>query len=360
MKPGLTLIPSLSIHPDRICTYCQTIWDPCRPASRNMRIHDLFEYRRHESGDEINNSKIRHILKSDRKSHGNVSIQAKRKMLKALDYMLLIVSNKTGFARLSGKTFAFKVAFITLTLPSIQQHEDSVIKNQCLNQFLIELTKRYNVKNYIWRAERQKNGNVHFHILIDKFVDWSELRDRWNRIINKLGYVDRYRDKMKDYFKEGFRKSSNENDKRNTKQQYKSYLANLRTDFSNPNSTDIHSIRKIQNIRLYISKYMTKNETKNNENNQKNELTKWESGRVWGCSRQLSDLHGARTEISNEIENELRIIDSVEEINRYKDTYFTVYYVDFQDLSAIKTQKLFRLFVRYLFEKFGYSYQFTT
>ncbi len=32
-----------------------------------------------------------------------------------------------------------------------------------LNRFLEKIRYQYNVKSYLWKAESQKNGNIHFH-----------------------------------------------------------------------------------------------------------------------------------------------------------------------------------------------------
>ena len=67
----------------------------------------------------------------------------------------------------------YKLTFITLTLPSKQIHSDNEIKSKCLNQFLIELKKNHSVSRYIWKAEKQENNNIHFHIIADKFIKWQ-------------------------------------------------------------------------------------------------------------------------------------------------------------------------------------------
>lgn len=115
--------------------------------------------------------------------------------------------------------------FTTLTLPYRQLHCDRVIKRECLNQFLISMKREHNTKNYLWKAELQDNGNIHFHILFDKFLPWQDVRHVWNRAVNRLGYVD------------WFATEHNSLD---------------------PNSTDIHSLRKTRNVRAYIAKYVSK------------------------------------------------------------------------------------------------------
>jgi len=156
------------------------------------------------------------------------------------------------------KTVNYKITFITLTLPSEQIHSDKIIKAKLLNQFLIEIKTKHNVNNYIWKAEKQKNGNIHFHILIDNYIYWQTIRDIWNRIINKMGYVTKYQQNMLEYFKNGFIKSKSKKDKRTLKQQMKAYKNGVDTNWLHPNSTDIHALYSVKNLSAYMSKYMAK------------------------------------------------------------------------------------------------------
>lgn len=176
--------------------------------------------------------------------NGVLSKNAKKRMLNAIDWLLAYAVEKLVYQKSTKKKFKFKVGFVTLTLSSKQNHSDTEIKKQLLNHFLVECRKRWEVIHYVWRAERQKNGNIHFHILTDKFIPYQELRNVWNRIQNKLGYVD-------------------------------TFTAN--TGKTDPNSTDVHSVVKIRNIRKYVSKYMSKQ--------QEEEPIQ---GQIWGLSYSLS------------------------------------------------------------------------
>lgn len=84
--------------------------------------------------------------------------------------------------------------FLTVTLPSPQQHTDQEINRHCLQPFIQALGRTHNVTHYFWRAEAQENGNVHYHILADRFICKEDLQYLWNKHANTLGYVDRYFD----------------------------------------------------------------------------------------------------------------------------------------------------------------------
>lgn len=53
---------------------------------------------------------------------------------------------------------------------------------------------KYNakVKSYIWKAEVQSNGNIHFHITTNQFVHYLKIRNAWNSILSRHGYLHRY------------------------------------------------------------------------------------------------------------------------------------------------------------------------
>jgi len=196
------------------------------------------------------------------------------------------------------------IAFVTLTLPSSQKHTDTVLRKS-LVRFIENLTKTYKVQHYVWKAETQKNGNIHFHLLIDRFIDWQVIKSLWNKQLFKLGYIDFYQKKMKSFFREGFKLLPN--DKRKKEQQIKAYESNLASNFTTPNTTDIHSLKGVSNITNYIIKYMTKLEP-----NKRSII-----GAVWGANNELKkinyptvtdfDFNGLFTDLINLVENEKQI-----------------------------------------------------
>ena len=135
------------------------------------------------------------------------------------------------------KKFKFNINFITLTLPASQEHSDDEIKSVALNNFLNICRKRYNLGEYVWKAESQINGNIHFHIVTDTYIRYDKIQEAWNSSVELLtcgnvetkkmeGYVTRFANKIGHRF---------------------------------PNSTDVHSVKHVKKIASYISKYMSKN-----------------------------------------------------------------------------------------------------
>lgn len=206
-----------------------------------------------------------------------------------------------------------KVGFVTLTLPCSQiesekqmkggnmikwKHTDQEIKSKCLNQLFVELKRDYDVNDRIWKAEKQFNGNIHFHILVNKYIPHEELRKKWNRIINKLGYVQEYAKKfrsmsVRDYI--SYRLSTCSIEYANRvgrdvliKRYKKVYEVSKKENWLNPNTVDIHNLYKtksgkgIKNVVAYIAKYMSKDDTGGREFGFEKSYV---SGRIWYCSQ---------------------------------------------------------------------------
>ncbi len=141
--------------------------------------------------------------------------------------------------------YKFKINFITLTLSAAQGPvPDRSIKNKMLEPFLRNMRNVYKLRSYVWRAERQKNGNIHFHITCDIFIPYDSIRDAWNLQLGKYHFI------------KDFKNANN-------------------SEF--PNSTDVHAVHSIKDLAAYLTKYMSKIE------NMKDVI----EGKVWDCSRNL-------------------------------------------------------------------------
>lgn len=162
----------------------------------------------------------------DNEHEGKVSKKAGQRLELALSWLLYHAKQKFVVDSVTGKRFSFKVNFITLTLPAKQVHSDQDISARCLGNFLDVIKKRVGVNHYIWRAEAQGNGNIHFHLVTDTYIHYEKIRQWWNQSVELLGYVSAFE---------------------------------LSNRHRNPNSTDIHSVKHVKRLASYLSKYMCKN-----------------------------------------------------------------------------------------------------
>jgi len=360
MKNELIVIPIVKVHPNRIILYNEFHYTLHRPRRKNITDDTVSALFTDEN--EVNSTKQapEKFLKSSRTSGGILSKQAKKKLSTAIEYFLLLNKPQNNKSGNTGRHYENKIAFITLTLPSKQLHTDNEIKEKCLNQFLIEIHKRYKISNYIWRAEYQKNGNIHFHILVNKFIPWNDVRNRWNRIINKLGYVDNYRLALEKYHKKGFQVREDLLKKWSAEKQKQAYEKGKKSDWNNPNSIDVHGINNISNIKSYITKYMSKNEN-DSKNNSKNPLeNRKKIGRIWSASTVFSNIKGATQAMDSQLEDNLRIIEKHFKNSFYTGDYFTIIDISIAEIEKLGCKNLIQMFYSYMFFEFEYSHQFVT
>jgi hypothetical protein len=176
---------------------------------------------------------------------GKITPSAVRKIRKYANLLLAISVPKQAISFKTGKPFTFRLNFITLTLSSAQgKTSDADIKKHCLKPFLRKAKSQFGLKSYIWRAERQKNGNLHFHIVSDCYMPVTEVRDLWNTCQATLGFIQQ------------FHKVHGHDD---------------------PNSTDVRAVYAEEDLGKYISKYMSKDKEQDDTI----------QGRVWDCSANL-------------------------------------------------------------------------
>lgn len=193
----------------------------------------------------------------------NISINSQRKLRQKIEYLFLYAKPRNIITYNGKKIPSFKVCFLTLTLPSKQIHNSGTIITTILDDFLQVLRKRLGMKNYVWRLEFQSNGNIHFHICTDTYVDYYFALRHWNKSLNKLGYVDRYSSEMSKLSFLDYSKRFGKNYKgvpidRNIL--LKRYQNGVKTKWNKPNTVDVKNAKSKDSIGFYISKYFSKNE----------------------------------------------------------------------------------------------------
>lgn len=275
-------------------------------------------------------------------SNDMMSSQTQRKLTKAVKYLNFVTLPKKINNPVTGKDFNFKICFATCTLSSPQSHSDNELKKHLINQLLVEVKKIYHVNNYIWRIEKQTNGNAHFHFLFDKFIPHTELRSRWNRIQNKLGYVDEYTKRMSKIKYNEYRTLYANNSKKSEKDIKRAWQKGKASGWKNPNSTDIHSLLFINDIDSYLIKYLSKDEQ-----------NKGIVGRLWSCSQSLSNLTGARDIVDNSISAELNNLVNSEVCRHVKGEYYEIIFTDWNKLEQMQCYNLMSLLREWLIRQFN-------
>lgn len=200
-------------------------------------------------------------------------------------------SKKRDIKTYSGRhIFSFRCAFITFTLPSSQKTPTIDVTSRLFNNCLTVLRQRFGMQNYVWRLEFQGNGNVHYHLATDSYIDYFAVQKVWNQILELDGYISDYRQKhekmtLKDYVTQYGKQGTVP-----FQVLAKRYAKGKATNWSNPNSVDVKSIVSKNAIAAYISKYFGKSSKKAKKCNPLDNEDNSSSLRLWFCSRGLSRL----------------------------------------------------------------------
>jgi len=165
------------------------------------------------------------------------------------------------FALMNLKCSRRFIAFYSVSFPEGTTDDQAF---ECWNLWLTRLRKTYNLLNYIWVTERQKNGTIHYHMLTNNYMPILQINRAMaiiinNRVLeNKMHWggssLDRYN---------GVDVDSIFNSKRHKK-----------------TGKSLNPTQVRQWITNYITKYVTKN-------------TEKFSRLCWHCSRSVSILFTA-------------------------------------------------------------------
>jgi hypothetical protein len=220
------------------------------------------------------------------------------------------------------------LTFVTLTLPADQirdeagDFDDKLAYQKLLKPFLLRLQRNFGVQCFIWVAEPQEAGNIHYHLLIDKYIDNTTnhedeaknqvLTKAWNAILDKNGYIEAYRQTQLARHAHGF--AYNPEQRRrvevmcaatgnyktryevvNYPEQVEAYAAGIASNWECPNTADIHKLKAQNNVKGYLCKYLTKNDGSDSSRRKIN-------GQTSGCSDKLRNVKAYMETFSDELQ----------------------------------------------------------
>lgn len=202
---------------------------------------------------------------------GSISSQSARKIRNAVEWLLAAAEEKYLYSKKSKRFYTWQLSFLTLTLPTQGNMTDIQVKS-ILNSFLTLAKYNYGLHSYIWKAEPQSRGVIHFHLTSDCYMWKNSVQFEWNRLLSKHGLLNGHE--------------------------------------SAP-STKIHSTYRVKNMAAYLTKYFIKPNVQKErapflpiqvfQTNKGKYFTRAEfcsgktpfyirpiTGRLWGCSQSLS------------------------------------------------------------------------
>lgn len=279
MRDSHCLIPTCQIRPGMVLLYNSIHWAGGRPWSTRFKAKGQEGFRKPYSGE--------------------LSPGAAARLRRVINLLVDVAEWKRAPRLKSSGTFLFKVNFVTLTLPAAQGNlSDSELQREIFEPFLRSMRRKCGLKSYVWRRERQFNGNLHWHLTTDTYMLHSTIRSEWNRSLSNSPLMHEFESKH---------------------------------GHCNPNSTDVHSVNKLNDVSSYMVKYMSKSPKDHlKEINDKRILKglkiidpathpfrkvsgqpEWDApieGRVWDCSLNLKRASKCDLHVDSELSDEINLL----------------------------------------------------
>lgn len=340
-EPRFLVVKKASIRPSKIVFYDQFL-----PVQQREKI-DHSKLDKSVVKDLVAMGVAVRVQPECNKHNFEISVKASSRIKEKVTWLYELARNKTVTTSSGKKLFSFKMNFITLTLPATQEHTTAEITAVCLNQFLTECKTKFNLQNYVWRLEFQKNGNAHYHIATDTYIDYSDCKLIWNRCLQKLNYVARYQEKMHGMTFSEYVSIYSQNGKTPFNVLRERFGRGTATRWASPNTVDVRAVSNAKNIAFYISKYITKKSeiALNPIVTQREPMDS--NLRLWFCSRSLSALD----KIEVFIEEYDHLIDSciggLSSIRKYLYDYCQVWYFNASEQANEVKRNLWLLYRRY-------------
>lgn len=250
------------IDGDMIVTYAERIENQTRKENKQISLNNLI----------------------DNKTKGKLSETSLRSIKKHLHAWSYAVYEHNKSLKYYEQNQKAHLIMVTLTLSAHTDKNDRELKRELFGRMTERLKTKFNVKYYFIRYEAQKNGRIHAHIIIDKYIDKKELQDTWNKIQNRIGLIDKFEKKYK---------------------------------HRNPPSTHIKDITKNKQTIDYLLKYVLK----------MSEYRQIE-GRLYGMSDKLKEIETSVYIVDNEIDVFVRNCIAHEKSRVYRGDFFTVVFLD--------------------------------
>lgn len=167
----------------------------------------------------------RHDLKGKKTYTGGMTEHAKKRIRRAVEILVMCSPAQSVWNPVSQRVCNFRLTFATVTISASALIPHREAYERGLKPLLRVLRTRYLWQHYIWKAELQKRGQIHWHITGNRFLDYRYLKSEWNNIQYRNGWLNEYHAKTGNW---------------------------------TPNSTDIHAVQNVARLDLYLAKYIAK------------------------------------------------------------------------------------------------------
>ena len=175
---------------------------------------------------------------------GKMSTGSQKRIRKAIDIMLQTNPERKIWNPVVEVFHPFRLGFVTLTVSEDSKNLTAKEGYTVLLKEWLRWASRKGVSDYIWKAELQERGQIHWHVTVNQFIHYLDIQKSWNRLQKRAGLLEGYARKFGHF---------------------------------NPNSTDVHAVKNIRDFEAYLAKYLAKNDQNQSST----------TGKLWDCSASL-------------------------------------------------------------------------
>lgn len=244
-----------------------------------------------------------------KKYSGETTVNTVRRIRRACTCLDLISKWKIIDNECTGTKQHIRLTFITLTIPSNDLIPHKTAYKNLLKPFIRQMREKHGMTDYIWKAELQKRGQIHYHITTNIYCYWKNIKDLWNQINFKAGYMTQYISKHGHY---------------------------------NANSTDIHKVYNEKQISKYLEKYICKKDKEGRKID----------GKIWDCSQNLKGKKLFSVEMQpHHLQNIARM-----ENDQIEDYYVSDYFTKVQCRDSGYISQLLYGYEHHLFDEWSKSF----
>ena len=211
---------------------------------------------------------------------GTMTPGARKRMTKAVTLLCQATKPKWITNPVNGRMQYHRLSFCTLTVSSRKNMTAKDCYQKLVQHFIQWLRRTKKITSYVWKAELQQRGQIHYHFIFPEFIHYREIRNVWNRLQREAGLLDEFAAKHK---------------------------------HADPNSTDIHEMINVRKTAKYVVKELGKDidakklqmQEQLNEWKRTGEITHLEwielssqlkqdkfytEGKIWDCSDNISGM----------------------------------------------------------------------
>lgn len=217
---------------------------------------------------------------------GELSPGARRNLVRGFDNLLMISKRSLQFNQYIKKAVPFQLAMITLTLPTDRILSSKEMNKRLLKRFLQWLedySQRHYRKKlfYIWKLELQERGQLHWHIILNRFISYEVVAKQWSYLLKDTGLS---RDYYKKYGSHEVKPATRtESVKRNTSGEMRAYI--LKKYLKKPTDKAVKEAKKKARVNC-----RDREQLKLQLENFDKILSQIDGG-CWGCSQALREKY---------------------------------------------------------------------